>query len=131
MNQRSWSSRLSRWKTWKGVPKDILSVLEKYSDVMFDSLHKSLPSRRMIDHEIELLSGAKPPTKNSYRMTPPKLSELQKQLKKLLSAEFIRLAKTPNGAQSFSIRRMMEAYGYALTTMPYTSSRFATNIFFP
>ena len=50
------------------VPKDILSVLEKYKDVMPDNLPKSLPPRRMIDHEIELLPAAKPPAKNAYRM---------------------------------------------------------------
>ena len=48
------------------VPKDILCVLEKYSDMMFDSLPKCLPPRRMIDHEIELLSRAQLPTKNAY-----------------------------------------------------------------
>ncbi|TYK15559.1 reverse transcriptase [Cucumis melo var. makuwa] len=35
------------------VPKEIMCVLEKYRDVMPDSLPKSLPPRRMIDHEIE------------------------------------------------------------------------------
>jgi len=80
------------------VPKDILCVLEKYSDVMPDSLPKSLPPRRMIDHEIELLPGAKPPAKNAYRMGPPELAELRKQLDELLSAGFIRPAKAPYGA---------------------------------
>ncbi|KAA0045200.1 RNA-directed DNA polymerase-like protein [Cucumis melo var. makuwa] len=41
------------------VHMDILCVLEKYRDVMPDSLPKSLSSQRMIDHEIELLSEAK------------------------------------------------------------------------
>ena len=68
------------------VPKDILCVLERYRDVMSDSLPKSLPSRKMIDHEIELLPWAKLPAKNAYRMTPPKLPELRKQLDELLNA---------------------------------------------
>ena len=80
------------------VPKDILSVLEKYKDVMPDSLPKSLPPRRMIDHEIELLPGAKPPAKNAYRMAPPELAELRKQLDELLNAGFVRPAKAPYGA---------------------------------
>ncbi|KAA0037590.1 RNA-directed DNA polymerase-like protein [Cucumis melo var. makuwa] len=50
------------------VSKDILCVLEKYRDVMPDSLPKSLPPRRMIDHEIELLSDAKLSARNAYRM---------------------------------------------------------------
>ena len=80
------------------VPKDILSVLEKYKDLMPDSLPKSLPPRTMIDHEIELLPGAKPPAKNAYRMAPPELAELRKQLDELLNAGFVRPAKAPYGA---------------------------------
>ncbi|KAL4013262.1 hypothetical protein IC575_025424 [Cucumis melo] len=80
------------------VPKEIMRVLEKYRDVMPDSLPKSLPPRRMIDHEIELVPGAKPPVKNAYRMAPPELAELRKQLDELLNAGFIRPAKAPYGA---------------------------------
>ncbi|TYK20741.1 reverse transcriptase [Cucumis melo var. makuwa] len=69
-----------------------------YHDVMSDSLPKSLPPWRMIDHEIELMPGAKLPAKNVYRMAPPKLAELQKQLDELLNAGFIRPAKAPYGA---------------------------------
>ncbi|KAA0060093.1 uncharacterized protein E6C27_scaffold39G00090 [Cucumis melo var. makuwa] len=79
-------------------PKEIMHVLEKYRDVMPDSLPKSLPPRRMIDHEIELVPGAKPSAKNAYRMAPPELAELRKQLDELLNAGFIRLAKAPYGA---------------------------------
>ncbi|TYK28653.1 reverse transcriptase [Cucumis melo var. makuwa] len=80
------------------VSKEIVRVLEKYRDVMPDSLPKSLPPRRMIDHEIELVPGAKPPAKNAYRMAPPELAELRKQLDELLNAGFIRPAKAPYGA---------------------------------
>ncbi|KAL0533670.1 hypothetical protein IC582_027711 [Cucumis melo] len=80
------------------VPKEILCALEKYRDVMSDSLPKFLPPRRMIDHEIELVPGAKPPAKNAYCMTPPELAELQKQLDELLNVGFIRPVKAPYGA---------------------------------
>ncbi|KAA0058493.1 RNA-directed DNA polymerase-like protein [Cucumis melo var. makuwa] len=53
------------------VPKHILIVLEKYCDVMPDSLPKSLSPRRMINYEIELLPREKSPTKNAYCMAPP------------------------------------------------------------
>ncbi|KAL0549992.1 hypothetical protein IC582_014487 [Cucumis melo] len=52
----------------------------------------------MIDHEIELVPGEKPPAKNAYRMAPPELAELRKQLDELLNAGFIRPAKAPYGA---------------------------------
>ncbi|KAA0061386.1 RNA-directed DNA polymerase-like protein [Cucumis melo var. makuwa] len=80
------------------VPKEILCILEKYRDVMPESLPKSLPPRRMIDHEIELVPGEKSPAKNAYRMTPPALAELRKQLDELLNAGFIGPAKAPYGA---------------------------------
>ncbi|KAL0545180.1 hypothetical protein IC582_020327 [Cucumis melo] len=80
------------------VPKEIMRVLEKYRDVMPDSLPKSLSPRRMIDHEIELVTGVEPPAKNAYHMAPPKLAELRKQLDELLNAGFIRPAKAPYGA---------------------------------
>ncbi|TYK15860.1 reverse transcriptase [Cucumis melo var. makuwa] len=80
------------------VLKEIMCVLEKYRDVMPDSLPKSLPPQRMIDHEIELVPGAKPPPKNAYRMAPPELAELRKQLDELLNAGFIKPAKAPYGA---------------------------------
>ncbi|KAA0064237.1 hypothetical protein E5676_scaffold119G001380 [Cucumis melo var. makuwa] len=57
------------------VPKEIVRVLEKYRDLM--------PDR------------AKPPAKNAYRMAPPELAELRKQLDELLNAGFIRPIKAP------------------------------------
>ena len=60
------------------VSKNILCVLEKYHDMMPNSLPKFFSPWRMIDHEIELLPGEKLPTKNAYRMTPPELAELWK-----------------------------------------------------
>lgn len=53
------------------VPLEIQEVLNKYVDIMLPSLPKSLPPRRGIDHEIEFVPRAKPPTKNAYRMGPP------------------------------------------------------------
>ena len=52
------------------VPLEIQEILSEYVDVMPQSLPKSLPPRRGIDHEIELVPGAKPPAKNAYRMPP-------------------------------------------------------------
>ena len=47
---------------------------------------------------IELEAGAKPPALAPYRMAPPKLEELRKQLKELLEAGHIRPSKAPYGA---------------------------------
>ena len=43
------------------VPSVVLDVLRRYEDVMSDQLSKHLPPRRVVDHWIELVPGAKPP----------------------------------------------------------------------
>ena len=65
---------------------------------MPDQLPKSLPPRRAVDHEIELFPGSKPPAKSPYRMAPPELEELRKQLNEFLVGGFIRPSKAPYGA---------------------------------
>ena len=80
------------------LPPIIDSVLQKNSDVMTEELPKTLPPRREVDHMIELEAGAKPPALAPYRMAPPELEELRKQLKELLEAGHIRPSKSPYGA---------------------------------
>ncbi|XP_023537935.1 uncharacterized protein LOC111798828 [Cucurbita pepo subsp. pepo] len=80
---------------------EIKEVLNSYADIMPEGLPQTLPPRRGIDHEIELLPGVKPPAKNAYRMAPTELAELRKQLDELLTAGFIRPTKAPYGAPVF------------------------------
>ena len=51
------------------------------------------------------LPGAKPPAKAAYRMAPPELAELRKQLKDLLEAGFIRPSKAPYGAPVLFLKK--------------------------
>ena len=60
------------------IPLEIEPVLKKYGDVMPDQLSKTLPLRREIDHQTELVPGAKLPARVPYRITPPKLVEVRK-----------------------------------------------------
>ncbi|KAJ7957087.1 Retrotransposon protein, putative, Ty3-gypsy subclass, partial [Quillaja saponaria] len=80
------------------VPPTIQGVLKEYEGVMPDKLPQTLPPRRGIDHEIELVPGIKPPAKAPYRMAPPELAELRKQLNELLESGFIRPSKALFGA---------------------------------
>jgi len=80
------------------VPKEIASVLQQFEDVMPPQLPKKLPPRRAIDHRIELVSGAKPPSQAPYRMSPRELAELRKQLEELIDSGFVRPSKAPYGA---------------------------------
>ncbi|KAM3344010.1 hypothetical protein P3S68_026101 [Capsicum galapagoense] len=80
------------------VPSSVQCVLKENKDVMPEELPKRLPPRREVDHEIELVPGAKPPAMTPYRMSPPELEELRKQLKELLESGHIRPSKAPFGA---------------------------------
>ena len=48
--------------TEETIPIEIKDVLDSYVDIMPESLPQTLPSRRDIDHKIELLSGVKTPS---------------------------------------------------------------------
>ncbi|XP_071695670.1 uncharacterized protein [Rutidosis leptorrhynchoides] len=80
------------------VPKEIEKVLDEFKDVIPKELPRKLPPRREIDHAIELEPGSKPPSKSPYRIPPPELGELWRQLKELLDAGYICPSKAPYGA---------------------------------
>ena len=75
------------------VPDAIAPILSKFIDVMPLELPKKLPPRRQTDHQIELVPGSRPPAQAPYRMTPPELIELRKQLTELLDAGFVQPSK--------------------------------------
>ena len=80
------------------APKIVHKVLEEFKDIMPAELPKKLPPRREVDHTIELEPGAKPLAFAPYRMAPPELEELRRQLKELLDVGYIRPSKSPYGA---------------------------------
>ncbi|KAE8716635.1 Protein NRT1/ PTR FAMILY 3.1 [Hibiscus syriacus] len=80
------------------VPTEVGQVLVEFRDVMPTGLPKHLPPKRELDHKIELVENAKPPARAPYRMAPPELEEMRKQLKDLLDAGYIRPSKSPYGA---------------------------------
>ena len=67
----------------------VAGLLEEFIDVMPLELPKTLPPRRAVDHKIELVPGAKPPSKAPYRMSPMELARMRKQLTKLLDIGYI------------------------------------------
>jgi hypothetical protein len=72
--------------------------LDEFSDVMPEELPKDLPPRRRVDHVIEVIPGATPPAKASYRMSHEELKELKVQLEELLTKGYIKPSKSPYGA---------------------------------
>ncbi|EOY08994.1 Uncharacterized protein TCM_024329 [Theobroma cacao] len=66
------------------IHQEVKLVLEKFQNMMPEQLPRVLPPQQAVHHEIELLPRVKPPAKGPYRMAPPKLTELKKQLDKLI-----------------------------------------------
>ncbi|XP_022930069.1 uncharacterized protein LOC111436556 [Cucurbita moschata] len=114
--------------TEETVPEGIKEVLDSYTDIMPESLPQTLQPRRGIDDKIELLPGVKPPTKNAYRMAPPELAELRKQLDELLKAGFIR----PNlPTEETSWERAEELNSpFGLTNAPATFCTLMNQVFY-
>jgi hypothetical protein len=84
------------------APKDKVSsvedctVLKEYEDVFKEI--SGLPPKRDIDFSINLMLGAVPISKTPYRMSTPKLKELQMQLEELLKKGYIHPSVSPWGA---------------------------------
>nr|GFC58969.1 putative reverse transcriptase domain, aspartic peptidase domain protein [Tanacetum cinerariifolium] len=69
-------------------------IVSKFPDVFPDEL-PGIPPVREVEFSIELISGAKPISKASYRMAPIELKELKDQLQELLERGFIHLTVSP------------------------------------
>lgn len=80
------------------IPADVRSLVNTYSLVFPDELPKELPPKRAVDHHIELVAGAVPPTRPTYQMSLSELAELKKQLDDLLRHGFIRPSQSPYGS---------------------------------
>jgi len=78
--------------------KCIKQVLKFFLDVMPGELPDELPSRRQVDHAIEVMPGVAPPTKAPYRINHEELRELKVQLEELLAKGYIKHSKSPYGA---------------------------------
>ncbi|XP_068644858.1 uncharacterized protein [Aristolochia californica] len=80
---------LSEEKDRIPMPREVEKDLSEFKDVMPPELPKRLPPRTEVDHQIELEPDSGPPTLVPYRMSPPELEELRRQLRKLLDSGFI------------------------------------------
>jgi hypothetical protein len=53
-------------------------VLKRYKDVLTKELPHELPPKREVDHKIEVIPGAEPPSKALYWLNQVELIELKK-----------------------------------------------------
>ena len=82
----------------------ILSQLNEYQDVFPKTLPAKLPPVRQVNHEIDLETGSKAPSRAPYRLSQPQLDELQAQLTVLLATGLIEQSKSPFRAPVFFVK---------------------------
>ncbi|XP_070004238.1 uncharacterized protein [Nicotiana sylvestris] len=80
------------------ILEPVKELLLEFEDVMPQDMPKRLPPRRIVDHEIELVPGVKPPARAPYRMSQPELTELRRQLTEMLDTGIIVPSKSPYGS---------------------------------
>ena len=73
----------------------IRDVLQSFSSLLRHSLPDQLPPPRSVDHHIELLPNAKPPSLPPYRLPLAYHAEMQGMLSDLLKKRFIQPSKSP------------------------------------
>lgn len=88
------------------VDADAEQVFKEFSSTVFaDDLPHGVPPDRGVVHKIDLVPGAVPPSRPSFRLTFEEKEELEKQLKDLLDHGFIRPSKSPFGAPILFVKK--------------------------
>ena len=85
-------------KVYLKVKGNVQKLLKRYRHIFRETLPENLPPKRYIDHKIELVDGAKPPSRPPYRLSNKELQEMREQLDALLQRQHIRPSKSPYGA---------------------------------
>ncbi|XP_024314763.1 uncharacterized protein LOC106866093 [Brachypodium distachyon] len=86
---------LAEQKEEHDLPKEVLELLQNFSDVFPRELPSVLPPMRDVQHRIDLVPGASLPNRPAYRMSPNEYEELNQQVQELLDKGFIRPSLSP------------------------------------
>ena len=80
-------------------------TLASFADVFPSELPAGLPPSREVDHRIELIPGAVPPSRPTFRLSEKELIELKVQLEELTKSGFIQSSKSPFGAPILFVKK--------------------------
>nr|GEW72477.1 putative reverse transcriptase domain-containing protein [Tanacetum cinerariifolium] len=89
----------SEGKQLKDVP-----IVRDFSEVFPEDL-PGLPPARPVEFQIDLIPGAAPIARASYRLAPSEMKELSEQLQELSDKGFIRPSSSPWGASVLSVKK--------------------------
>lgn len=87
------------------IPPVASQLVEQYSSVFPSELPTELPPTRTVDHHIELIPGATPPTKPTYQLSLSEMAELKRQLDDLLRHGFIQPSQSPYGSPVLFVKK--------------------------
>eukprot|EP00961_Rhodomonas_salina_P087498 1176715-Rhodomonas_salina.1 len=67
----------------------LVALFQKHSKLLSDDGVLCFPSQTAVEHRIDKEPGARPRAQQPYRLSPPHVEELKRQLKKLLDAGLV------------------------------------------
>lgn len=88
-----------------GLSKSAQAIVQEFADVFPAKLPTGLPPSRNVDFKIELIPGATPPSRPTYRLSYPEMNELKKQLSEMLEQGIIRPSTSPYGAPILFVKK--------------------------
>ena len=83
--------------------QELNALLEKFESIF--STPKTLPPHRLQDHKIPLIEGSTPPNSRPYRYGPVQKTEIEKCVKDLLEAGFIRMSNSLYSSPVILVRK--------------------------
>jgi hypothetical protein len=90
------------------VPPVVANLLQEYADVFPKDLPPGLPLLRGIEHQIDLIPGARLPNHTSYYTNPDETKEIQCQVQALLDKGYIRESLGPCSVPVLLFQRTMD-----------------------
>ena len=79
-------------------------IVRDFLDVFPEDV-SGMPPEREVEFSIELMPGTAPISKAPYRLAPPEMAELKKQIQELLDKDFIRPSFSPWGAPVLIVKK--------------------------
>ncbi|WVZ57651.1 hypothetical protein U9M48_008011 [Paspalum notatum var. saurae] len=77
------------------IPPAVSNLLREYADVFPKDLPPGLPPLRGIEHQIDLIPGARLPNRAPYRTNPDETKEIRRRVRALLDKGYIRESLSP------------------------------------
>ncbi|WVZ58363.1 LOW QUALITY PROTEIN: hypothetical protein U9M48_008642 [Paspalum notatum var. saurae] len=90
------------------IPPAVANLLQEYTDVFPKDLPPGLPLLRGIEHQIDLIPGARLPNRAPYRTNPDETKEIQRQVRALLDKGYIRESLSPCSVLCYLFQRKMD-----------------------